>query len=70
MPDKKLPDPSEKSVIILVGNHAGEEGFCLGPAGEEGFYAVTPNGSNGILRLKFDSEFGILINAGQRSGRS
>lgn len=70
MPSDKLPDPTNKSVIILVGEYAGQEGFCLGPAGEEGVFAVTPNASNQILRLRFDEEFGILINRGQEKGRN
>ena len=70
MPKDTLPDPSEKSVIILKGEFAGQEGYCLGPSGQEGVFAVTPNTSNRILNLRFDEEFGILINKGQKSGRN
>lgn len=70
MSGTKLPDPSQKPVIILAGDFAGQEGFCLGPAGEQGLFAVTPMSSNQILRLKFDAEFGILINRGQEKGRN
>ena len=70
MPDKNLPDPTNKSVIILRGEFAGQEGYCLGPSGEAGKYAVTPNSSNGILNLRFDEEFGILINKDQRPGKN
>ena len=70
MPPEKLPDPTNKTVLILVGNFVGQEGFCLGPAGEDGVYAVTPNSSNQILRLRFDEEFGIVINPGQERGRN
>ena len=67
---KPLPDPTGKSVIILVGKNAGQEGYCLGPAGTENLYAVTPKTSNHILQLKFDKEFGILINPGQEKGEN
>lgn len=68
MPSQEIPDPTGKTVIITAGEFAGQEGFCLGAAGEEGVFAVTPNTSNRILRLRFDEEFGILLNAGQRKG--
>ena len=70
MPADKLPDPSEKSVIILKGEFAGQEGYCLGPSGQEGVFAVTPNTSTRILNLRFDEEFGILINKSQTPGRN
>ena len=69
MPSDKLPDPTEKHVIILTGEFAGQEGFCLGPA-ESGLFAVTPNSSHRILRLRFDEDFGILINPKQKIGRN
>ncbi len=65
-----LPDPTNKSVIIIKGEFAGVEGHCLGPAGQTGLYAVTSNTSNRILNLRIDEEFGILINKGQRTGRN
>ena len=55
-------------MIILAGEYAGQEGFCLGPSGESGVFAVTPNSSNRVVRLRFDKEFGILINKGQEPG--
>ena len=64
------PDPTGESVIILVGEFVGREGLCLGPAGKEGLFAVTPISSNRILQLKFDEEFGILINPKQTPGTS
>ena len=70
MPSDKLPDPTEKHVIILTGEFAGQEGFCLGPTGQDHLYAVTPIASNQILRLRFDQDFGILINRGQEKGRN
>lgn len=70
MASEDLPNPTGKTVIIIAGEFAGQEGFCLGPAGEERLFAVTPTASNQILRLRFDEEFGILINSGQEPGRN
>lgn len=70
MPRAELPDPTGKTVIILRGEFAGLEGFCLGSAGEKGLWAVTPNTSNSILRLRLDEDFGILINPGQAPGKN
>ncbi len=70
MPKDALPDPTNKSVIILKGEFAGQEGYCLGASGQAGQFAVTPSTSNRILTLRFDEEFGILINKGQKSGRN
>jgi hypothetical protein len=70
MPKDTLPDPTNKSVIILKGEFAGQEGYCLGPSGQVGQFAVTPSTSNRIITLHFDEEFGILINKGQKSGRN
>ena len=70
MPSDNLPNPTEKHVIILTGEFTGQEGFCLGPSGEKGIFAVTPNSSNRILHLRFDEDFGILINKGQMGGRN
>ena len=53
-----------------MGEFAGQEGYCLGPSGQEGVFAVTPTTSNRILNLRFDEEFGILVNKGQKSGRN
>lgn len=66
---KSLPDPSNHQVIILTGEFAGEEGFCLGPT-HSGLWAVTPNSSAIVLDLKFDEDFGILINKGQAPGKN
>lgn len=73
MPDSssKLPDPTGHNVIILSGKFAGQEGFCLGTAGEVGVFAVSPHSSNSIRRLRFDEELGILINtARDRAGQN
>lgn len=67
MRKKDLPNPTNKPVIILTGEFAGNEGVCLGQNGD-GLWAVSPNASDRIIMLRFDDDFGILINKGQLPG--
>lgn len=62
MAKNQLPNPINKDVIILAGEFAGQEGYCLGQSDQAGVFAVTPLASNRIINLSFDEEFGILIN--------
>jgi len=65
------PDPTGKTVLITGGEFAGEEGVCLGrAAGSPDLWAVSPESSDRILNLRFDEEFGLLINKGQEPGRN
>jgi hypothetical protein len=47
-------------VLILSGEFKGDEGICLGED-RKGRCAVSPDGSDEILSLAPDSEFGLLI---------
>lgn len=58
---EKLPDPSGQRVIILAGQYAGQEGVCLGSATGSSKWMVSPDGTNEILPMEFDREFGILV---------
>jgi hypothetical protein len=62
-------DPTNRPVIIVSGEFAGSEGFCLGLT-HSGLYAVTPDGANKILALRFDHDFGRLVNKGQQPKRN
>jgi hypothetical protein len=65
----QAPDPGGKSVLITAGEFAGVEGVCLGRAeSTECLWAVSPATSNRIVNLRFNEEFGILINPGQAPG--
>jgi hypothetical protein len=65
------PNLSGKTVLIIGGEFAGEEGVCLGPASDaKDLWAVSPHSSNRVINLKFSEEFGVLINPGQSSGRN
>ncbi|MCC6352477.1 MAG: hypothetical protein IT577_01250 [Verrucomicrobiae bacterium] len=63
-------NPTGMSVIILAGEFAGREGVCLGKGPEPDTWAVSPDDSEQIVYLKFETEFGILINKGQKPGRN
>jgi len=68
-----MPDinPSGQTVIIIAGEFAGEQGVCLGRAtGEKDLWAVSPSSSDRIVNLRFDEEFGVLINPGQDSSKN
>ncbi|SUS07211.1 hypothetical protein DF3PB_40008 [uncultured Defluviicoccus sp.] len=64
-------DPTGKHVLITCGEFAGEEGVCLGLVPEgNGLWAVSPHSSDRIMNLKFQEEFGIVLNCGQEPGRN
>lgn len=47
-------------VLILKGEFAGDEGVCLG-ATDDGRFAVSPDDTDAVLTLEFESEFGLLV---------
>lgn len=48
-------------VIILQGEFAGREGVCLGETQEGGLWAVSPDGTDAVVPLAFERDFGLLI---------
>ena len=48
-------------VLILTGRFKGEQGVCLGEADRSGLCAISPDGSDQILSLVFEKDFGLLI---------
>jgi hypothetical protein len=48
-------------VLIVAGKFRGKEGVCLGHAGSDGLWPVSPEGSNEIMHLRFENEFALLI---------
>jgi hypothetical protein len=48
-------------VLILTGEHKGEQGVCLGEADRAGLWAISPDGSDEILSLAFEKDFGLLV---------
>jgi hypothetical protein len=49
-----------KRILTLDGGYAGKDGVCLGKIGDHP-WAVLPDGSDEILQLRYEEEFGILI---------
>jgi hypothetical protein len=67
----KKPDPTGLTVLITAGEFAGEEAVCLGRAPHTtDRWAVSPNSSQRIVNLRFEIDFGVIINPGQKLGRS
>jgi hypothetical protein len=48
-------------VLILTGEFTGGEGVCLGAAMSPGLWAISPDGSDKILSLLFEKDFGLLV---------
>ena len=48
-------------VLILTGEHKGEEGVCLGNAERPGLWAISPDNDDEILPLAFEKDFGLLV---------
>lgn len=58
---KPHKDLSGCRVLIVSGDHAREEGVCLGKAADGKKWAVSPDDSSEVLELEFESEFGLLL---------
>lgn len=56
-------NPEGKRIIIISGEHAGEEGTCLGRTSDGVHWAVSPNNDEQIFELEFDREFGVVVDA-------
>ena len=54
-------DLSGCRILIVNEPHAGKEGVCVGRASDGKKWAVSPDGSNEILNLTFEKEFGLLL---------
>jgi hypothetical protein len=48
-------------VVILTGDFQGQQGVCLGETAGGGLWAISPDGSNEILSLAFEKDFGLLM---------
>jgi hypothetical protein len=56
-----MSDMEGARVLILSGEHKGEEGVCLGQADRAGFWPISPDGSDEILSLVFEKDFGFCV---------
>lgn len=48
-------------VIILQGEFRGREGVCFGENEPGGAFAVSSDGSDAIVSLAFERDFGLLV---------
>ena len=48
-------------VLILAGRYEGREGVCAGKSADGKRWAISPDGSDEILQLVFEKEFGLLL---------
>ena len=66
IPKQSTPEAPESfeghRILILAGAYGGEEGICLGKITGTNRWAVSPDSSNAILELHFESEFALLLN--------
>lgn len=59
------------TVLITGGEFAGHEGVCLGRAPDAtDLWAISPHSSERIVNLRFEADFGVIINPGQKPGSS
>ena len=54
-------DMSGCRVLILVAPYEGHEGTCIGRSADGKHWAISPDGTDEILQLKFEKEFGLLM---------
>lgn len=54
-------------VLITKGSFAGCEGVCLGRADGENMFAISPVDSKEIANLRFEDEFGLLIDLSEHN---
>ena len=57
-------------VLILTGEHKGEQGVCLGEADRIGLWAVSPDRSDEIVHLRFEDDFSLLIDLSSDPARN
>ena len=65
MKPRKTEKPSDFTgcrVLILAGKYAGREGTCVGRSADGIKWAISPDGSDEIVQLEFETEFGLLVN--------
>lgn len=48
-------------VLILTGDFVGENDVCLGSPADSAKWDISPDGSDAILEMEFEKEFGLLI---------
>lgn len=57
----KKSDLAGCRVLILAGRYEGREVVCIGKSADGVRWAITPAGSDEIVQLVFEKEFGLLV---------
>jgi hypothetical protein len=55
-------------VLITSGEFAGTEGICLGKTEDPNLWAVSPDGSADVISLRFEKDFGLLVDLSSDPG--
>lgn len=58
---KEQSDLTGCRVLILTGRYEGREDVCAGKSADGKRWAISPDGSDKILQLVFEKEFGLLV---------
>ncbi len=48
-------------MLILTGSFKGNEGVCVGRLSDGRRWAVSPKGTDEVLQLTFEQDFGLLL---------
>lgn len=67
---KPLDSLDGHRILILAGDHDGEEGICLGRIAGTSRWAVSPDASAAILELHFENEFALLLDLSAAPSRN
>jgi hypothetical protein len=57
-------------VLILTGRYEGQEGVCVGKSTDGKRWAISPDGSDEVLQLTFEKEFGLLVDLSSNPKRN
>ena len=67
---KQPGDLTGQRILILAVPHAGSEGVCVGKSTDGKRWAISPDGSDEILHLLYEKEFGLLVDLSSDPGRN
>ncbi len=70
IPQPKKSDLTGSRVLILAGRYEGREGVCIGKSADGKRWAISPDGSDEILQLVFEKEFGLLVDLSGNPGNN
>lgn len=66
----RTSDMTGSRVVIHSGRYAGKEGICVGKSTDGNRSAISLDGSDVIVQLIFEEEFGLLVDLSSDPERS